>query len=69
MVFKGQDGPCLPVDGSFLVFSSIYVVGDDRVGQMNEGEAIKRKEVHVHEISGCTRVNECSGVNGFVLSL
>ena len=69
MVFEGQDGSCLPVDGSFLVLGSIYIVGDDGIRQVNEGEVVKGKEADVHEVSSCSRVNECGGVDSFVLSL
>ena len=34
---------------------------------MNKSEVVKRKEVYVHEVSSGARVNECSGVDNFVL--
>ena len=57
------------MDGPFLVLSSIYIVGDDGLRQAKEGEVVKGKEADIHEVSSCPRVNECSGVDSFVLSL
>ena len=66
---KGQGGPYFPVNGSFLVCGSIYIVGEDQCWQLDEDKFISREELEVHKIPGHSRINECRGVNGFVLSL
>ena len=57
------------MNGPFLVGGSIHIIGKDWCWQSDEDKVISGEESEVHKISGRSRINECRGVDSFVLSL
>ena len=55
----------LVVYHSFLVGGSVSVVGQDWGGEVFFGPVIPGYKVVIDETSGCSRVEECSGIGNF----
>ena len=50
----GEDSLSFPMNGSFQILGSIYIVGNDGFWKMNKGEVVEGEEADIHEVSCCS---------------